>query len=92
MGLDDPAEQHRYADISTASGFLRAVKEVIATDLAAEPMLRSYVRRYVLRWVAVTAAGEGAHQAKTGAGLVGVSWPMLHSYAHGSCPGAYGGL
>lgn len=53
MGLDDPSEQHRYADIATPGGFLRAVREVVATDVAAEPGLRAYVRTQLSRWVVV---------------------------------------
>ena len=47
--LADESEQQRYADICNPGGFLRALREVIATDLAAEPILRSLVRGHVFR-------------------------------------------
>jgi hypothetical protein len=49
MGLDDPAEQPPYQDISNPSGFLRALREILATDLAAEPILRSLVRKFLFK-------------------------------------------
>lgn len=54
MGLDDPTEQHRYSDLATPGGFLRAVREVVATDVAAEPGLRAYVRTQLSRDVTVS--------------------------------------
>jgi hypothetical protein len=49
MGLADGEERERWRDINTPSGFLRALREIVATDLAAEPVLRALVRRYVFR-------------------------------------------
>lgn len=53
LGLDDPSEQPRFQDISTPSGFLRALREIVATDLAAEPVLRSLVRRFLFKYVSL---------------------------------------
>lgn len=43
-GLDDPAEARRMGELAKPAGFLAAVKEVLAAELAAEPCLRRVVR------------------------------------------------
>jgi len=49
--LADESEQQRYADVCSGNGFMRAIREIVATDLAAEPILRSLVRGHVFGWV-----------------------------------------
>lgn len=57
MGLDEESEQARYADIANPPGFLRALKEIVATDLSAEPVLRALIRQHVFRCVSVRRVG-----------------------------------
>jgi hypothetical protein len=43
-GLEEDA---RCAELATPAGFLRALRELLAVELTAEPCLRSYMRKEV---------------------------------------------